>query len=249
MFRFGLTFQLYMFRFGFTLESNYDAYGFRVIFSTLHLHKHDNNNKDGDGDDDNSNTASIVASTLLYASSTMSVAAAVPRSAARLALSSRNSISSRTLLARQGVRGLASAFKPTPGARKSAVGIETHDADWDARYENPSQKIDPTCIVNSHTEWDPLEEVIVGRVDDATIPEWHVSGKAVWPAKHWDMYKNNAGQSFPKDLMHRGESQSVIVKGYNHPASLCRTRRLLPSAVAVRCCWFCDVRVYIQRAQ
>ncbi len=50
----------------------------------------------------------------------------------------------------------------------------------------PVKKVSP---VNSHNEWDTLEEVIVGRVDHATIPEWHVSGKAVWPDKHWDMYK------------------------------------------------------------
>lgn len=58
-----------------------------------------------------------------------------------------------------------------------------------------------TPIVNSHNEWDPLEEVIVGRVDGATIPEWHVSGKAVWPSKWWDMYKTKSGQPFPKELM------------------------------------------------
>lgn len=58
-----------------------------------------------------------------------------------------------------------------------------------------------TPIVNSHNEWDPLEEVIVGRVEGATIPEWHVSGKAVWPSKWWDMYKTQSGQPFPKELM------------------------------------------------
>uniref|UniRef100_K3XBD5 Glycine amidinotransferase, mitochondrial n=1 Tax=Globisporangium ultimum (strain ATCC 200006 / CBS 805.95 / DAOM BR144) TaxID=431595 RepID=K3XBD5_GLOUD len=58
-----------------------------------------------------------------------------------------------------------------------------------------------TPIVNSHNEWDPLEEVIVGRVEGATIPEWHVSGKAVWPSKWWDMYKTESGQPFPKKLM------------------------------------------------
>jgi hypothetical protein len=36
-----------------------------------------------------------------------------------------------------------------------------------------------TPIVNSHNEFDPLEEVIVGRLEGATIPEWHVTGKAV----------------------------------------------------------------------
>jgi glycine amidinotransferase len=29
--------------------------------------------------------------------------------------------------------------------------------------------------VSSHTEWDPLEEVVVGRVEGATIPPYHVS--------------------------------------------------------------------------
>lgn len=46
--------------------------------------------------------------------------------------------------------------------------------------------------------------MIVGRVDGATIPEWHVSGKAVWPSGHWDMYKNQAGQPFPAYLMTEG---------------------------------------------
>lgn len=70
-----------------------------------------------------------------------------------------------------------------------------------------ASKTDSNCIINSHTEWDPLEEVIVGRVDGATIPEWHVSGKAVWPEKHWDMYKNKAGQSFPQELVQKGKSE------------------------------------------
>lgn len=62
----------------------------------------------------------------------------------------------------------------------------------------------PTPVVNSHNEFDPLEEVIVGRVEGATIPEWHVSGKAVWPDKWWNMYKTQAGQPFPKELMEKG---------------------------------------------
>ena len=36
-----------------------------------------------------------------------------------------------------------------------------------------------TCFENSpvrsYTEWDPLEEVIVGIVDDASFPPWHPS--------------------------------------------------------------------------
>lgn len=117
---------------------------------------------------------------------------------------SRFAISRGKPLGRQAARGmLSAAFKPILGARQSAVGVKSHDSDW--HVEAPTPTVDPDCIVNSHTEWDPLEEVIVGRVDDATIPEWHVSGKAVWPAKHWDMFKNQAGRSFPKELVQKGK--------------------------------------------
>jgi glycine amidinotransferase len=41
----------------------------------------------------------------------------------------------------------------------------------------------------------------VGRVEGATVPEWHVSGKSVWPEKHWDFFKKEAGNPFPSWLM------------------------------------------------
>lgn len=61
--------------------------------------------------------------------------------------------------------------------------------------------------VNSHNEWDPLEEVIVGRVEGATIPEWHVAGKAVWPPKWWNMFKNESGHQFPSDLIKGAQAE------------------------------------------
>lgn len=54
------------------------------------------------------------------------------------------------------------------------------------------------------------EEVIVGRVEGSAIPEWHVSGKAVWPPKWWDMYKTKSGQPFPAELMTKGKVITVI---------------------------------------
>lgn len=86
--------------------------------------------------------------------------------------------------------------------------VEPDSEKWQG--EGAAPKLDPTCVINSHTEWDPLEEVIVGRVDDATIPEWHVSGKAVWPSKHWDMFKNKAGRSFPQELVQKGEREGEM---------------------------------------
>lgn len=72
------------------------------------------------------------------------------------------------------------------------------------------------CVVNSHNEFDLLEEVIVGRVEGATIPEWHVSGKAVWPTKWWDMYKTKGGQPFPEELAKNGKLFNIeLVRSMN----------------------------------
>src|ERR671911_1493467 len=37
----------------------------------------------------------------------------------------------------------------------------------------PEQNAAGTCPVSSHNEWDPLEEIIVGRLEGATIPSSH----------------------------------------------------------------------------
>jgi glycine amidinotransferase len=37
----------------------------------------------------------------------------------------------------------------------------------------PARQADRVSPVNSHNEWDPLEEVIVGRLEGAVIPSDH----------------------------------------------------------------------------
>ena len=37
------------------------------------------------------------------------------------------------------------------------------------------------CPVNSFNEWDPLEEVIVGRLDGSVLPDGHVSVTSTMP--------------------------------------------------------------------
>ena len=56
-------------------------------------------------------------------------------------------------------------------------------------------------VVRSHTEWDPLEEVIVGRVDHACVPTWHPVLGATMPAKHWDFFQTQGGGYFPEELL------------------------------------------------
>lgn len=78
-------------------------------------------------------------------------------------------------------------------------------------------------IVNSFNEWDPLEEVVVGVVDGAVIPPWHMSLKATAPEKHWDFFRKHGSKPFPKELIDAAnndlnafvsilESEGVVVK-------------------------------------
>ena len=55
------------------------------------------------------------------------------------------------------------------------------------------------CPVNSHNEWDPLEEVIVGVVDGATFPPYHITLEATMPHHQLPVFRENAGKSFPPE--------------------------------------------------
>lgn len=44
------------------------------------------------------------------------------------------------------------------------------------------------CPVNSHNEWDPLEEVIVGRIEFAMFPSWDMINLFTVPPGEWDEY-------------------------------------------------------------
>lgn len=78
-------------------------------------------------------------------------------------------------------------------------------------------------VVNSFNEWDLLEEVIVGVVDGASVPTWHVTLQATLPGNQWNFYKKNGGKPFPPDQIeaakkdlevfaHILEAEGVIVR-------------------------------------
>lgn len=56
----------------------------------------------------------------------------------------------------------------------------------------------PESPVWSWNEWDPLEEVIVGRVEGAIVPPFTVEVKANTYEKYWDFYTKHGGNSFPE---------------------------------------------------
>ncbi|MEJ8821748.1 amidinotransferase [Variovorax humicola] len=58
-------------------------------------------------------------------------------------------------------------------------------------------------IVSSYNEWDPLEEVIVGDMFNATIPTVEVAVQATIPDAQIDYFKLHAGQQFSEELVGR----------------------------------------------
>lgn len=60
------------------------------------------------------------------------------------------------------------------------------------------------CPVNSHNEWDPLEEVIVGRVEGAAFPAWNQINQFTVPPGEWariEAVVGRVGAPYPPALM------------------------------------------------
>jgi glycine amidinotransferase len=58
--------------------------------------------------------------------------------------------------------------------------------------------------VNSYNEWDPLEEVIVGVVDEAIFPSWNTINEVTVPPGEWDAIETIIGEggiSYPPELI------------------------------------------------
>ena len=54
------------------------------------------------------------------------------------------------------------------------------------------------AVVRCHNGWDPLEEVIVGRMDGACIPPWDRTLRATMPEGQWDFLQMNGGAPVPR---------------------------------------------------
>ena len=61
--------------------------------------------------------------------------------------------------------------------------------------------------VNTFTEWDPLEEIIVGVVEDALIPPWETITPAVVHDKsQWPFFKTEGGKRWPAEMLRKAEA-------------------------------------------
>jgi glycine amidinotransferase len=61
-----------------------------------------------------------------------------------------------------------------------------------------------TSPVCSYNEWDPLEEVIVGGLDGASIPGMHITLDATMPEESRRMFEESGGCPFPAHLIEAG---------------------------------------------
>ena len=66
------------------------------------------------------------------------------------------------------------------------------------------KRASPVC---SHNEWDPLEEILVGRVQGAHVPKFTAEVKANTSEKHWGFYSKYGGKPFPEERVQRAAKE------------------------------------------
>lgn len=54
------------------------------------------------------------------------------------------------------------------------------------------------CPVRTYTEWDPLEEVIVGTMHGAAVPQWDLPVEATMPDEYAGLFRDRAGEPWPR---------------------------------------------------
>ena len=59
----------------------------------------------------------------------------------------------------------------------------------------------PSSPVLTYNEWDPLEEVIVGVADGATVPPWHPILSVTMPETQLEFFRAEGGRSFPSTVV------------------------------------------------
>lgn len=80
-----------------------------------------------------------------------------------------------------------------------------------------------SCPVEAYNEWDPLEEVIVGRVEGATVPHYDVALASCLSDEQRAFFRSNAGKPFPaeriaaaaaelEELVHILEAEGIKVR-------------------------------------
>ena len=87
--------------------------------------------------------------------------------------------------------------------------------------------------VSSFTEWDPLEEVIVGHVDEAMLPSWNRINRITYPPGIWTApeLRDGGGRPYPAARVEAARQDLAELVGVLEAAGV-RVRRPEPSRFA-----------------
>lgn len=65
----------------------------------------------------------------------------------------------------------------------------------------------PGPVVNSYTEWQPLEEVVVGRLGGGVFPTWQASMAATMPEGSWAVFQEHGGSPLPEEQVRAADEE------------------------------------------
>lgn len=102
---------------------------------------------------------------------------------------------------------LAGKFRFYTPARSGMVQVEEEPIASNLEQQLPVAHVNLKSPVWAWNEWDTLEEVIVGRVEGATVPPFTVEVKANTYEKNWDFFAQHGGQSFPRDHLQKATEE------------------------------------------
>ncbi|XP_072326387.1 glycine amidinotransferase, mitochondrial-like [Scyliorhinus torazame] len=90
------------------------------------------------------------------------------------------------------------AFQSTRAAVAATASERSSVAD-DNHKDKATDALTEECPVCSYNEWDTLEEVIVGRPENACVPPFTLEIKANTSEKNWPFYLQHGGHRFPEE--------------------------------------------------
>lgn len=108
-------------------------------------------------------------------------------------------------------------------------------------YDNVEKKIVWSC-----NEWDPLEEVIVGRVENAVVPSLSdPEVNAIVPDHAEWFFEKYGGQPFPQDMIEKATAElEGLVKVFEERGVTVRRPNALDSSVEFKTPWWSSKGLY-----
>jgi hypothetical protein len=113
----------------------------------------------------------------------------------------------------RGLHGLRAALAKKPPTRDNTLPnkrmIKMNDVSviYERSALSPALISSAACPVNSWNEWDLLEEVIVGRLDGAVVPPFHVSVTYNRPHSASWLHRLTAGRRYPRWMARRAQTE------------------------------------------